>query len=278
MIALYYFPTTTLSEPSYKNCSPTGKALSEKDLQFCLRKTKFNRKTILFWFKSFRKECPSGKLSREHLYGIGKDSKTILVFSLILELFTKIFPCGNAETFCDHIFRLFDSDGNNFLDFKEFLMALDIAQCTDERQKLEWSFRLLSTVPRSSFYEFFTYFKDVGCWWQWLYKPDRDDQHHRHHGWCWGGGAGAQAWSTVLSPQRQDESQGDIWSSGCWWRWRTNQDWVCRGISYVDEIKQFTPMQLIVKPSWSCRVFNNSPILSCSRSGWKWVITTAEPL
>lgn len=163
MIALYYFPTTTLSEPSYKNCSPTGKALSEKDLQFCLRKTKFNRKTILFWFKSFRKECPSGKLSREHLYGIGKDSKTILVFSLILELFTKIFPCGNAETFCDHIFRLFDSDGNNFLDFKEFLMALDIAQCTDERQKLEWSFRLLSTVPLSSFYEFFTLFKDVGC-------------------------------------------------------------------------------------------------------------------
>ena len=59
----------------------------------------------------------------------------------ILELFTKIFPTGNAEDFCDHIFRIFDSDGNNFLDFKEFLMALDIAQCTDERQKLEWSFR-----------------------------------------------------------------------------------------------------------------------------------------
>ena len=57
------------------------------------------------------------------------------------ELFTKIFPSGNAESFCDHIFRIFDSDGNNFLDFKEFLMVLDIAQCTDERQKLEWSFR-----------------------------------------------------------------------------------------------------------------------------------------
>ena len=59
------------------------------------------------------------------------------------DLFTKIFPAGNAESFCDHIFRMFDSDGNNFLDFKEFLMALDIAQCTDERQRLEWSFRLV---------------------------------------------------------------------------------------------------------------------------------------
>ena len=57
------------------------------------------------------------------------------------ELFSKIFPSGNAASFCDHIFRIFDSDGNNFLDFKEYLMALDIAQCTDERQKLEWSFR-----------------------------------------------------------------------------------------------------------------------------------------
>ena len=37
--------------------------------------------------------------------------------------------------------RIFDSDGNGSLDFKEFLMALDIAQCQDERQKLEWSFR-----------------------------------------------------------------------------------------------------------------------------------------
>ncbi len=30
----------------------------------------------------------------------------------------KVFPAGNGETFCTHIFRIFDSDGNNFLDFK----------------------------------------------------------------------------------------------------------------------------------------------------------------
>ena len=59
----------------------------------------------------------------------------------MLHLFSKVFPSGNAESFCSHIFRIFDSDGNNELDFKEFLMALDIAQCKDERQKLEWSFR-----------------------------------------------------------------------------------------------------------------------------------------
>ena len=46
-------------------------------------------------------------------------------------------------------FRIFDSDGNGSLDFKEFLMALDIAQCQDERQKLEWSFRYLFGFERS---------------------------------------------------------------------------------------------------------------------------------
>ena len=38
----------------------------------------------------------------------------------------KIF-LGNASKITCHIFRIFDSDGNGFLDFKEFLLALDIA-------------------------------------------------------------------------------------------------------------------------------------------------------
>ncbi len=31
---------------------------------------------------------------------------------------------------------------SRFLDFKEFLMALDVTSCTSEREKLEWAFRL----------------------------------------------------------------------------------------------------------------------------------------
>ena len=34
---------------------------------------------------------------------------------------------GNASKITGHLFRIFDSDGNDFLDFKEFLMAIDIA-------------------------------------------------------------------------------------------------------------------------------------------------------
>jgi Ca2+-binding EF-hand superfamily protein len=34
---------------------------------------------------------------------------------------------GNASKITTHVFRIFDSDGNDFLDFKEFLMAIDVA-------------------------------------------------------------------------------------------------------------------------------------------------------
>ena len=54
------------------------------------------------WFKSFREECPNGRLSKAHLHS----------------LFKRIFPSGDSEIFCNHIFRIFDSDGNQFLDFK----------------------------------------------------------------------------------------------------------------------------------------------------------------
>ena len=52
-------------------------------------------------------ECPSGKLSKTHLQ----------------RLFKRVFPVGDSENFCDYIFRLFDDDGNNVLEFKEFLQV-----------------------------------------------------------------------------------------------------------------------------------------------------------
>jgi hypothetical protein len=89
-------------EPAFRTCAPTGKVLKKQDLEFCLKRTRFDEKTILFWFRSFRcvlrptdggapprSECPNGDLSRGHL----------------LQLFSKVFPHGNAESFCDHIFR-----------------------------------------------------------------------------------------------------------------------------------------------------------------------------
>ena len=54
----------------------------------------------------------------------------------------KVFPGGNGSTFANNIFRIFDKDNNGFMDFKEFLMALDVTTCKTREEKLEWAFRL----------------------------------------------------------------------------------------------------------------------------------------
>ena len=45
------------------------------------------------------------------------------------DMVRQLYPAGEADTFVRHIMRVFDTDGNDFLDFKEFLMAMDISNC-----------------------------------------------------------------------------------------------------------------------------------------------------
>ena len=58
----------------------------------------------------------------------------ILIAQKILQQESKCrngyFVSGNASKITTQIFRIFDSDGNDFLDFKEFLMAIDVANRT----------------------------------------------------------------------------------------------------------------------------------------------------
>lgn len=103
----------------------TGKYLSTSDFDFCVSHTKFSDVEILNWFKGFRKEVPNGHLSKSHL----------------TNLFRKVFEDGNAQTFTNHIFRIFDKDNNGFLDFKEFLMAIDVTSCQTFIDKMTWAFR-----------------------------------------------------------------------------------------------------------------------------------------
>ena len=39
-------------------------------------------------------------------------------------LFVKIFPVGDSKAFCDHIFRIFDDDKSNTIEFKEFIVSV----------------------------------------------------------------------------------------------------------------------------------------------------------
>ena len=56
-------------------------------------------------------------------------------------MYQAYFISGNPEVFCEHIFRTFDTDGNGYLDFKEFLINLYTTTAGTAEQKLEWAFK-----------------------------------------------------------------------------------------------------------------------------------------
>ena len=77
------------------------------------------------WYKGFISDCPNGKLTPP----------------AFVKIYSQCFPSGNARDFCDHIFRTFDTDGNGYIDFREFLLAIDITSSGTAEEKLGWAFR-----------------------------------------------------------------------------------------------------------------------------------------
>ena len=75
---------------------------------------------------SLQRDCPNGQLTRKKF----------------LEVYASFFPEGNAEKFCEHVFRTFDSDNSGKIDFKEFLLAINITSAGKPEQKLEWAFQM----------------------------------------------------------------------------------------------------------------------------------------
>ena len=76
--------------------------LSEEDLEFCKKHTRYTQVEIKEWYKSFKKDCPSGVLTKPKF----------------IDMYKLFFPDGNADNFCSHVFRTFDTDENGEIDKK----------------------------------------------------------------------------------------------------------------------------------------------------------------
>ena len=100
--------------------------LSDDDLEFCKRNTRYTEDEIKNWYKNFKKDCPSGILTKE---------KFVDVYKLF-------FPRGNAENFCNHVFRTFDTDKNGEINFVEFLLAINVTLSGTLQEKLKYAFKL----------------------------------------------------------------------------------------------------------------------------------------
>ena len=107
------------------NKSSRGDKLSKEDLEFLRSNTRYDEGTINEWYKGFKQDCPDGKLTP----------------AAFMKIYAKCFPAGSAGEFCEHVFRTFDSDKNGFVDFKEFLLAIDVTSSGSPEEKLNWAFR-----------------------------------------------------------------------------------------------------------------------------------------
>ena len=99
--------------------------LSKADVEFLVMNTQYDENTIQEWYKGFMADCPDGRLNT----------------TAFMKIYSKCFPAGNAREFCDHVFRTFDSDKNGVIDFKEFLLAINVTSNGSPEEKLNWAFR-----------------------------------------------------------------------------------------------------------------------------------------
>merc|ERR1711976_335406 len=100
--------------------------LSKEDVEFLTYHAHYTEDTICEWYKGFKQDCPDGKLTKD----------------AFMKIYSKCFSGGSAKDFCDHVFRTFDSDKNGFIDFKEFLLAIDVTSSGTPEQKLNWAFKM----------------------------------------------------------------------------------------------------------------------------------------
>ncbi|VDD79810.1 unnamed protein product [Mesocestoides corti] len=118
------------------------KKLPKEDLEFLMSNTHFTKKQIKQWYNGFIRDCPSGQLSKKKF----------------IEVYSGFFPDGNAEEFCTHVFRTFDKDNSGKIDFKEFLLAINITSGGRPKEKLEWAYQMYDidgngTIERSEMVE-----------------------------------------------------------------------------------------------------------------------------
>ncbi|CAF2856149.1 unnamed protein product [Rotaria sp. Silwood2] len=111
----------------FRRFSRSSKLLSEMEVQILSSMTNFTREEILQWHQKFLADCPHGYMTRKNF----------------ISMYKSLCPTADVERFATHIFRAFDIDKSNTIDFQEFLIGLSMTSTTSSTNtKLGWIFQV----------------------------------------------------------------------------------------------------------------------------------------
>ena len=101
-------------------------SLTSEELDYLMKHTNLDRSKVKQWYSGFLRDCPTGKMDQDQFFS----------------MYRMLIPEGNTEKFCKHVFRTFDTDNNGYIDFLEFLLALNVTSSRNPEEKLKWAFKL----------------------------------------------------------------------------------------------------------------------------------------
>ena len=99
--------------------------LSEEDLNFLKANTCYNEKSIQDWYNKFIQDCPDGKMTQTKFE----------------EMYELSDPVENEETFSQRFFKTFDTGKKGYIDFKDYLLAINLTNAETAEEKLRLAFR-----------------------------------------------------------------------------------------------------------------------------------------
>ena len=106
------------------------RTLTDDDVALLAQNTDFKETEIREWFREFLLDCPEGILTKDRLW----------------EMLSSILPQDNGRVVTDLIFKTFDKDQNDFIDFNEFIIATHCTATSSPQDKLRWVFQLYDKV------------------------------------------------------------------------------------------------------------------------------------
>jgi Ca2+-binding EF-hand superfamily protein len=107
-----------------KETKVVGVELDNETIDRLTKNTNYTPEQIRQWHEAFLRDCPSGKLNSRQF----------------TEVYKKSYPEHEAEKYSAQVFRTFDTDNNGYIDFVEFLLAVNINSNGDTRDKLGLAF------------------------------------------------------------------------------------------------------------------------------------------